>query len=151
MPSPPRPSCSQETSRPPRPSRSLASHACIRWRQTSAPCAQSNSEGVHQMRVGLRRLRAAISLFREIVPGAQTEEIEAQLRDLKERCDAGVVQARATVESDRYRTIVLDTALVASSMAGGCTTRGERGGGARGPGPPWSSPPGSSRRARRRS
>jgi triphosphatase len=38
------------------------------------------SEAVHQMRVGLRRLRAAISLFRQILPAASTEKIKTELR-----------------------------------------------------------------------
>jgi inorganic triphosphatase YgiF len=37
-------------------------------------------EGVHQMRVGLRRLRAAISLFSKALPDAKTEEVKAELR-----------------------------------------------------------------------
>jgi inorganic triphosphatase YgiF len=37
-------------------------------------------EGVHQMRVGLRRLRAAISLFSQALAAAKTEEIKAELR-----------------------------------------------------------------------
>jgi len=37
-------------------------------------------EGVHQMRVGLRRLRAAISLFSQIQSGAKTEHIKAELK-----------------------------------------------------------------------
>ena len=37
-------------------------------------------EGVHQMRVGLRRLRAAISLFSKTLPGKKTEEIKIELR-----------------------------------------------------------------------
>jgi inorganic triphosphatase YgiF len=37
-------------------------------------------EGVHQMRVGLRRLRAAISMFSKALPAAKTEEIKAELR-----------------------------------------------------------------------
>ena len=37
-------------------------------------------EGVHQMRVGLRRLRAAISLFSDMVGGARTERIKAELK-----------------------------------------------------------------------
>ena len=37
-------------------------------------------EGVHQMRVGLRRLRAAISLFSDMVAGAKTEQIKAELK-----------------------------------------------------------------------
>ena len=37
-------------------------------------------EGVHQMRVGLRRLRAATSLFGELVAGPQTEAIKKELK-----------------------------------------------------------------------
>ena len=37
-------------------------------------------EGVHQMRVGLRRLRAAISLFSKALAAAKTEEIKTELR-----------------------------------------------------------------------
>ncbi|WP_312017087.1 CHAD domain-containing protein [Bradyrhizobium jicamae] len=39
-----------------------------------------DSEGVHQMRVGLRRLRAAISLFSDILPRAPTECVKAELK-----------------------------------------------------------------------
>jgi triphosphatase len=39
-----------------------------------------DSEGVHQMRVGLRRLRAAISLFRELLSERQTERIKSELK-----------------------------------------------------------------------
>jgi inorganic triphosphatase YgiF len=35
---------------------------------------------IHQMRVGLRRLRAAISLFKEILPVASTARIKAELK-----------------------------------------------------------------------
>ena len=37
-------------------------------------------EGVHQMRVGLRRLRTAISLFSKLLTGAKTEKIKAELK-----------------------------------------------------------------------
>jgi len=37
-------------------------------------------EGVHQMRVGLRRLRAAISLFGDVLPRARTARIKAKLK-----------------------------------------------------------------------
>jgi inorganic triphosphatase YgiF len=37
-------------------------------------------EGVHQMRVALRRLRAAISLFSKALPKRKTEEIKTELR-----------------------------------------------------------------------
>ena len=42
------------------------------------------SEGVHQMRVGLRRLRATLTLFKEMLRGPQTEHIEAELKWLTE-------------------------------------------------------------------
>ncbi len=39
-----------------------------------------DAEAVHQMRVGLRRLRAAISLFDDILPAASTAKIKAELK-----------------------------------------------------------------------
>jgi inorganic triphosphatase YgiF len=39
-----------------------------------------DSEGIHQMRVGLRRLRAAISLFSHILSEARTERIKSELK-----------------------------------------------------------------------
>jgi triphosphatase len=39
-----------------------------------------DGEAIHQMRVGLRRLRAAISLFGDILPGASTAKIKAELK-----------------------------------------------------------------------
>jgi triphosphatase len=39
-----------------------------------------DSEAVHQMRVGLRRLRAAISLFKSFLPGSSTEKIKTELK-----------------------------------------------------------------------
>ena len=38
------------------------------------------AEGIHQMRVGLRRLRAAVSLFKKMIRGAETEAIKAELK-----------------------------------------------------------------------
>ncbi len=43
----------------------------------------SDSEGVHQMRVGLRRLRAAISLFSKLFGDKQTERIKSELNWLE--------------------------------------------------------------------
>ena len=39
-----------------------------------------DAEAVHQMRVGLRRLRAAISLFGDILPAASTSKIKVELK-----------------------------------------------------------------------
>ena len=106
-------------------------------------------EGVHQMRVGLRRLRAAISVFKDVVGNAETERIKSELkwlteqlgpaRDLdvlvtesvaplrqevpdkpevkrlesalKKRRARGFDRAKAAVDSERCRKIVLATAL----------------------------------------
>src|SRR5262249_30377938 len=40
----------------------------------------ADPEGIHQMRVGLRRLRAEISLFSKFLSGASTQKIKAQLK-----------------------------------------------------------------------
>jgi triphosphatase len=42
--------------------------------------ARGDSEGVHQMRVGLRRLRAAVSLFGDLLDDDQTAAIKAELK-----------------------------------------------------------------------
>ncbi|HYM71921.1 MAG TPA: CHAD domain-containing protein [Stellaceae bacterium] len=42
--------------------------------------AAGDAEGIHEMRVGLRRLRAAISVFKELNRGSQTEAIKSELK-----------------------------------------------------------------------
>lgn len=39
-----------------------------------------DTEAIHQMRIGIRRLRAAISLFKEMLSGPQTDTIKAELK-----------------------------------------------------------------------
>jgi inorganic triphosphatase YgiF len=46
---------------------------------------EGDPEGVHQMRVGLRRLRAAISVFKELLQGPETEAINTELKWLTEQ------------------------------------------------------------------
>ncbi len=41
---------------------------------------QGDAEGIHQMRVGLRRLRAALSLFGDLLYGKQTRGIKSELK-----------------------------------------------------------------------
>jgi triphosphatase len=107
----------------------------------------SDSEGVHQMRVGLRRMRAAISLFSKLLGDQDTERVKSELkwltgelasardldvyvrneieplrraaparRGMKElagaltlRRAAAFDNAKAAVESPRYRSLLLDT------------------------------------------
>jgi inorganic triphosphatase YgiF len=110
------------------------------------------AEGVHQMRVGLRRLRAAISFFKDLLKDTESAGIKRELKwllgalgpardldvlidesvaplqkegadgdtldtlkdDLAHRRDAGIERAKRAVASDRYRRLVLDTALWAT-------------------------------------
>jgi triphosphatase len=44
----------------------------------------ADPEGVHQLRVGIRRLRAAFSIFREAIPETDREAIGGQLRRLQQ-------------------------------------------------------------------
>jgi triphosphatase len=54
---------------------------CLKQVVGNAPALLKNDpEGVHQMRVGLRRLRAAMSLHRDLLGDAETEAVK---RDLK--------------------------------------------------------------------
>jgi triphosphatase len=48
------------------------------------PVLAGDPEGVHQMRVGLRRLRAAMSLFSAILQDAASDEIKSELKWLTE-------------------------------------------------------------------
>ncbi|MEX0842332.1 MAG: CHAD domain-containing protein [Xanthobacteraceae bacterium] len=55
--------------------------ACLHQLIANRPFVRiGQPEGLHQMRVGLRRLRAAISLFSGMLSDTQTQEMKAQLR-----------------------------------------------------------------------
>ena len=45
-----------------------------------AAILKGDAEGVHQMRVGLRRLRTALSLFKDMLQGSETEGIRENLK-----------------------------------------------------------------------
>jgi triphosphatase len=109
-------------------------------------------EAVHQMRVGLRRLRAAISFFKDLLQDRESARIKHNLKwllgelgpardldvlidesvvplqrdrtdghaletletEMKHRRDDSMARAKQAVASDRYRRIVLETALWAT-------------------------------------
>lgn len=55
--------------------------SCIRQVIVNKPALLGgNPEGVHQMRIGLRRLRAAISLFADTLDEAETSAIKSELK-----------------------------------------------------------------------
>jgi inorganic triphosphatase YgiF len=56
-------------------------HECLRQIVANrAAVRRGDAEGVHQMRVGVRRLRAAISLFSDVVSDGKLGRIKAELR-----------------------------------------------------------------------
>ncbi|HEX4555541.1 MAG TPA: CHAD domain-containing protein [Xanthobacteraceae bacterium] len=60
--------------------RAIAS-ASLRQVAANEPAVSAHDpEGVHQMRVGLRRLRAAISLFGDLLDDPQTERVKRELK-----------------------------------------------------------------------
>jgi triphosphatase len=69
---------------------------------------RGDSKGVHQMRIGLRRLRAAISVFKELVQDSRTEVIKAELKWLTEQLgpardfDVLVRESVAPLSEDRH-------------------------------------------------
>ncbi|MGX9425713.1 MULTISPECIES: CYTH and CHAD domain-containing protein [Bradyrhizobium] len=59
----------------------VISRATVRHFSGNADAVRNlDAEGVHQMRVGLRRLRAAISLFSKVLPGAGTAAVKRELK-----------------------------------------------------------------------
>jgi inorganic triphosphatase YgiF len=59
----------------------VIARATVRHFSANTDAVQNlDPEGVHQMRVGLRRLRAAISLFSGMLSGSHPEEIKAELK-----------------------------------------------------------------------
>lgn len=55
--------------------------SCLRQFVLNAEAIHSgDTAGVHQMRVGLRRLRAAISTFRELLDGPETDAVKTELK-----------------------------------------------------------------------
>jgi triphosphatase len=69
---------------------------------------QGDSKGIHQMRVGLRRLRAAISVFKDLLQDSRTEVIKAELKWLTEQLgpardfDVFVRESVAPLSEDRH-------------------------------------------------
>lgn len=128
----------------------LIGWACLRQFALNADAVRADDfDGVHQMRVGLRRLETVLSIFEHLIDGPETDAVEAELkwlidelapaRDLdvfvektlaplsagndedaplkcllatvKSRRDQAMQRAKDAVGSDRFRQLVLRTAL----------------------------------------
>ncbi|HWA70829.1 MAG TPA: CHAD domain-containing protein [Polyangiaceae bacterium] len=124
--------------------------SCLRHFALNAPgVSNGDAEAVHQMRVGVRRLRAALSIFKKLFSDGELENIKSELRWLTEQLSPardydvlvketveplmeegghqpelatletvvndkraeGFQTAKAAVNDDRYRRVVLSTAL----------------------------------------
>ena len=61
---------------------SLSVRSCVRQIAANEPvvCRGDDPEGVHQMRVGLRRLRSLFTVFAPVLPAAQTDYFKAELK-----------------------------------------------------------------------
>ncbi len=60
-------------------------HECLRHLVDNFPgVARGDADALHQMRIAIRRLRTAISLFRHVIAGEETEAVKAELRWLRE-------------------------------------------------------------------
>lgn len=123
---------------------------CIRQiARNQSAVRHGDPEGIHQMRVGLRRLRASLSLFRTILHDGKVTKLKRELKWLTEQLGqardydvlvrkalvpyrakhtdrrelailqdelersrhAGFPAARAAVDSERFRRLVLDFSL----------------------------------------
>jgi CHAD domain-containing protein len=59
----------------------LVANTCLRQIVANKPAIlAADGEGIHQMRIGLRRMRAAMSLFSDIIPEKGAENIKAELK-----------------------------------------------------------------------
>jgi inorganic triphosphatase YgiF len=58
----------------------LIGWSCLRQVALNADAVKSgDNEGVHQMRIGLRRMRALMSIFKKLIDGPETDVIEGEL------------------------------------------------------------------------
>jgi triphosphatase len=59
----------------------VVARACLyQIAANQAALERGDAEAVHQMRIGIRRLRAAVSVFKEMLAGPQTEAIKSELK-----------------------------------------------------------------------
>jgi inorganic triphosphatase YgiF len=64
----------------------VIAHACLRhFALNEHGVIQGNAESVHQMRVGLRRLRAVFSIFKDLLDDPESKHIKAELRWLTDQ------------------------------------------------------------------
>lgn len=83
-------------------------HECVLHIACSADYARKSDdpEGIHQLRVGIRRLRAALAIFRRLDPGRRRPAVASKLRALQQELGAARewdVFIEETIGSVRHR------------------------------------------------
>jgi inorganic triphosphatase YgiF len=87
----------------------LIGWSCLRQIALNADAVKAgDNEGVHQMRVGLRRLRALMSIFKNLIDGPETDVIEGELEWLTTELGPA-----------RELHVFLETSLAPRSVSGG--------------------------------
>src|SRR5262249_52861077 len=87
----------------------IIGRACLKQIVRNTPAVlKGNADGVHQMRVGLRRLRAAMSLFADLLRDPPAVGMKAELKSLAAELprarDLDVLTKRMAVVARRQRT-----------------------------------------------
>src|SRR5262249_192235 len=114
--------------------------ACLKQVIDNVPALLAEDpEGVHQMRVGLRRLRAAMSLFADVLQDPQSAALKEELKwltgELGPAREPDVLVTRGVAPGKRRRSRLegssrLSRALTRQPPAGGGGAGGSGGGGA---------------------
>jgi triphosphatase len=94
----------------------VIAHACLTQLVGNLPALRrGDSEALHQARVALRRLRAAMSLFADVVRDQQTESIKNELKWITSEFgparEMDVLWARADATSRETHALVADAEL----------------------------------------
>jgi inorganic triphosphatase YgiF len=105
--------------------------ACLSHLQGNehAVLEDTNPEGVHQMRVAIRRLRSALGLFSKIIPRASFESFAERLRDLGltlgriRDWDVFTTHTLAALSRDLGEETVSDIGLSARTLRTACRDR----------------------------
>lgn len=89
----------------------IAMHGLRHCTANSEAVLAGLADGLAQMRAGLRRLRAAMTLFQPFRDEDGYLALQRDLKDLAKRLAAGMGSAQAAVESERYRLVMLAVAF----------------------------------------
>ncbi|WP_448187268.1 CYTH and CHAD domain-containing protein [Azospirillum sp. sgz301742] len=81
----------------------------LRQLLANEPCvlAGGDAEGLHQIRVALRRLRTALALFGPVIASVETKHLDREIRRLSKRLRSPAEQADAALREPRCTALIL--------------------------------------------